>query len=105
MSCLCSGSPDALLICNGFKDAEYVSLALVAKKLHFNSVIVLEEEDELDAGRKLGIRPLIGLRAKLRTKHAGHFGSTSGEKDLQGRRRARGTFPFKKEGHISHDRH
>ncbi|XP_047965319.1 arginine decarboxylase-like [Salvia hispanica] len=84
MSCLCSGSPDALLICNGFKDAEYVSLALVAKKLRFNSVIVLEEEDELDvvidAGRKLGIRPVIGLRAKLRTKHAGHFGSTSGEK-------------------------
>lgn len=84
MSCLCNGSHKALLICNGFKDAEYISLALIARKLRLNAVIVLEQEEELDAviavGRKLGVRPVIGLRAKLRTKHAGHFGSTSGER-------------------------
>ncbi|XP_057783148.1 arginine decarboxylase-like [Salvia miltiorrhiza] len=83
MSCLCNGSPDALLVCNGFKDADYISLALVARKLHLNSVIVLEQEQELDLvihiARKVLVRPVIGLRAKLRTKHAGHFGSTSGE--------------------------
>ncbi|PKA58021.1 Arginine decarboxylase [Apostasia shenzhenica] len=84
MSCLTRGSPDAFLICNGYKDEEYISLALMARSLDLNTVIVLEQEEELDTvvetSRKLGIRPVIGLRAKLRTKHSGHFGSTSGEK-------------------------
>ncbi|KAK9113009.1 hypothetical protein Scep_020528 [Stephania cephalantha] len=84
MSCLCKGSPDGFLICNGYKDAEYVSLALVARRLELNTVIVLEQEEEIelvvDISRKIGVRPVIGMRAKLRTKHAGHFGSTSGEK-------------------------
>ncbi|KAI3718391.1 hypothetical protein L6452_19260 [Arctium lappa] len=84
MSCLCKGSSESLLICNGFKDAEYISLALIARKLSLNSVIVLEQEEELDSvidmSRKLGVLPVVGVRAKLRTKHSGHFGSTSGEK-------------------------
>lgn len=84
MSCLCKGNPEAFLICNGYKDQEYISLALIARKLDLNTVIVLEQEEELDlvieTSRKLGIRPVVGLRAKLRTKHSGHFGSTSGEK-------------------------
>ncbi|KAF8410494.1 hypothetical protein HHK36_003022 [Tetracentron sinense] len=84
MSCLCKGSPEAFLVCNGFKDAEYISLALVARRLALNTVIVLEQEEELDLvmdiSRKLAVRPVIGVRAKLRTKHSGHFGSTSGEK-------------------------
>ncbi|XP_071692149.1 arginine decarboxylase-like [Rutidosis leptorrhynchoides] len=84
MSALCKGSSDSLLICNGFKDAEYISLALIARKLSLNTVIVLEQEEELDSvidvSIKLGVRPVIGVRAKLRTKHSGHFGSTSGEK-------------------------
>ncbi|KAI0500214.1 hypothetical protein KFK09_018423 [Dendrobium nobile] len=83
MSYLIRGSPDALLICNGYKDEEYVSLALMGKSLALNTVIVLEQEEELDTvvktSRKFGVRPVIGLRAKLRTKHSGHFGSTSGE--------------------------
>ncbi|OAY52431.1 arginine decarboxylase [Manihot esculenta] len=84
MSCLCKGSPEALLVCNGFKDSEYISLALFARKLALNTVIVLEQEEELDLvlglSKKMSVRPVIGVRAKLRTKHSGHFGSTSGEK-------------------------
>ncbi|MQM12580.1 hypothetical protein Taro_045499, partial [Colocasia esculenta] len=84
MSCLTKGSPEAFLVCNGYKDEEYVALALVARKLDLNTVIVLEQEEELDVvvevSRALGVLPVIGLRAKLRTKHSGHFGSTSGEK-------------------------
>ncbi|KAK8564333.1 hypothetical protein V6N12_036459 [Hibiscus sabdariffa] len=84
MNCLCKGNPEALLVCNGFKDAEYISLALLARKLALNSVIVLEQEEEvklvIEISKKLSVRPVIGLRAKLRTKHLGHFGSTSGEK-------------------------
>ncbi|WOL05239.1 hypothetical protein Cni_G13966 [Canna indica] len=84
MSCLTRGSPDAFLICNGYKDDEFIALALIARSMDFNTVVVLEQEEELDTvvetSRRLGIRPVIGLRAKLRTKHSGHFGSTSGEK-------------------------
>ncbi|GMI88125.1 arginine decarboxylase 2 [Hibiscus trionum] len=84
MSCLCKGNPEALLVCNGFKDAEYIFLALLARKLALNTIIVLEEEEEVDLvieiSKKLSVRPVIGFRAKLRTKHSGHFGSTSGEK-------------------------
>lgn len=84
MASMCKASPKALLVCNGYKDEEYVSLALTARRLDFNCVIVLEQEEELDVvlsmSRKLSVRPVIGVRAKLRTKHGGHFGSTSGEK-------------------------
>ncbi|KAK4785478.1 hypothetical protein SAY86_002167 [Trapa natans] len=84
MHCLSKGSPDALLVCNGFKDAEYISLALLSRKLAFNTVVVFEQEEELDLvielSRKLNVRPVVGVRAKLRTIHSGHFGSTSGEK-------------------------
>ncbi|WOG84723.1 hypothetical protein DCAR_0103907 [Daucus carota subsp. sativus] len=84
MSCLCRGNPEAFLVCNGFKDVEFITLALVGRKMNFNTVIVLELEQELDMvielSRKLGVRPLIGMRAKLRAKHEGHFGATSGER-------------------------
>ncbi|KAJ0252130.1 hypothetical protein HA466_0129700 [Hirschfeldia incana] len=84
MSCLCKGNPDAFLVCNGFKDSEYVSLALLGRKLAFNTVIVLEQEHEVDLvielSQKMNVRPVIGLRAKLRTKQSNHYGSNSGEK-------------------------
>ncbi|KAG6538492.1 arginine decarboxylase-like [Zingiber officinale] len=84
MTCLTRGSPDAFLICNGYKDEEYIALALIARSMDLNTVIVLEQEEEFDTvveiSRRLGVRPVVGLRAKLRTKHSGHFGSTSGEK-------------------------
>ncbi|GMH02802.1 hypothetical protein Nepgr_004641 [Nepenthes gracilis] len=84
MSSLCKGNPEALLICNGFKDAEYISLALISRKLALDTVVVMELEEELDLiidlSRRLSVRPVIGVRAKLRTKHSGHFGTTSGEK-------------------------
>jgi arginine decarboxylase-like protein len=61
MSCLCKGNREAFLVCNGFKDNEYISLALVARKLALNNVIALEQEEELDMvveiSNKLCIRP------------------------------------------------
>ncbi|KAF8081952.1 hypothetical protein N665_0855s0007 [Sinapis alba] len=84
MSCLCKANPDdAFLVCNGFKDCEYVSLALLGRKLAFNTVIVLEQEHEadlvIDLSHKMNVRPVIGLRAKLRTKQSNHYSSNSGE--------------------------
>ncbi|XP_028765738.1 arginine decarboxylase-like [Neltuma alba] len=84
MTCLCEGNPEAFFICNGHKDSEYISLALIARRLALNTFIVLEQEEETDIiierSKKLGIRPVIGVRAKLRTKHSGLYGSASGEK-------------------------
>ncbi|KAG0572122.1 hypothetical protein KC19_VG070200 [Ceratodon purpureus] len=81
---MCSASTDAFLICNGYKDVEYVKMALVARRIGLNTVIVLEQVEELDIviqlSKQLKIRPVIGVRAKLSTKHAGHWGETSGEK-------------------------
>lgn len=85
LSVLCGhGSPDALLICNGYKDVEYVHMAILARQLGVKSVIVLEQEEELEiviqVSQRLGVLPVIGIRAKLSTKHDGHWGETSGEK-------------------------
>lgn len=77
-------SDDSLLICNGYKDRVYVESVLLARKLSVNAVIVLEQMDELalvlETSRKLKVRPVLGVRAKLSTKHGGHWGSTSGER-------------------------
>ena len=48
MSCLCKGNPEALLVYNGFKDANYIVFALVTRKLALNTVIIPEQEEELD---------------------------------------------------------
>uniref|UniRef100_A0A7I4E773 Arginine decarboxylase n=1 Tax=Physcomitrium patens TaxID=3218 RepID=A0A7I4E773_PHYPA len=84
MAAMCRASNDAFLICNGYKDVEYVEMALVARTMGLNTMIVLEQLEELDivikVSNQLQIRPVIGVRAKLSTKHAGHWGETSGEK-------------------------
>uniref|UniRef100_A0A0A9DYV2 Arginine decarboxylase n=1 Tax=Arundo donax TaxID=35708 RepID=A0A0A9DYV2_ARUDO len=83
MSCLTKAKPGAYLVCNGYKDADYVALALSARAMGLNAIIVLEMEEELDIvieqSNKLGIEPVIGVRAKLLTKIPGHFGSTAGK--------------------------
>ncbi|KCZ73366.1 arginine decarboxylase [Candidatus Methanoperedens nitroreducens] len=76
-------SPDALLICNGFKDDEYLKLALYATKLKNKVVIVIDEYSEtgrlLELSRKLDIRPLIGIRAKLYSRGSGKWAESGGE--------------------------
>uniref|UniRef100_A0ACD5WUF7 Uncharacterized protein n=1 Tax=Avena sativa TaxID=4498 RepID=A0ACD5WUF7_AVESA len=83
MSCLTKAKPGAYLICNGYKDSSYVALALAARAMGLNAIIVLEMEEELDIvieqSSKLGVEPVIGVRAKLLTKIQGHFGSTGGK--------------------------
>ncbi|WJZ81251.1 hypothetical protein VitviT2T_001102 [Vitis vinifera] len=48
MSCLCKGNPEALLVYNGFKDANYIVFALVTRKFALNTMIIPEQEEELD---------------------------------------------------------
>jgi arginine decarboxylase len=75
---------EALLICNGYKDAEFIDLALYAKKLGLNVVIVLEMPPELEMvlerSKALGIEPTLGLRIKLSTKGSGHWAESAGDR-------------------------
>lgn len=73
----------ALLICNGYKDAEYIRLALLGRKLGKNVIIVVEQLSEIDdilqMAKETGIEPRIGFRIKLRTTGEGKWATSSGE--------------------------
>lgn len=76
-------SPEALLVCNGFKDEEFVELAFIAKKLGKNVVIVAEGLDELAIYHEVAARydaaPNVGIRFKLYSKGQGKWVKSSGE--------------------------
>ena len=81
-------NPDALLILNGYKDVEYMETALLAQKLGRNPIVVIDRYRELDlllqVSRRLGIRPHIGVRAKLTTKGAGKWMESTGDRSKFG---------------------
>ncbi len=76
-------SPDALLICNGFKDDEYLKLALNAIKLKNKVIIVIDEFNEtkrlLELSKQLNVKPQIGIRVKLYSKGSGKWAESGGE--------------------------
>lgn len=76
-------SPEALLICNGFKDDEYLRLALNATKLGNKVVIVIDEFSEtkrlLEISKQMNVKPLIGIRVKLYSKGSGRWVESGGE--------------------------
>ncbi|VVB92257.1 Biosynthetic arginine decarboxylase [uncultured archaeon] len=76
-------STDALLICNGFKDDEYLRLALNTIKLGNKVVIVIDEFNEtkrlLEISKQMGVKPLIGIRVKLYSKGSGKWVESGGE--------------------------
>lgn len=77
-------TPDALLVCNGYKDREYIEKALLSQRLGHKVLIVLEQAEELDivleASEALGIEPQVGVRAKLHIRSTGHWGESVGER-------------------------
>ncbi|MES1025699.1 biosynthetic arginine decarboxylase [Gloeocapsa sp. BRSZ] len=77
-------TPGALLVCNGYKDREYIEIAMLATRLGQTPIIVLEQIEEVDlainASRQLGIRPILGVRAKLSTQGMGRWGTSSGDR-------------------------
>ena len=66
---------DTPIICNGFKDAEFVETAMLAQKIGRHIIPVVEKYTELglilDYAEKIGVRPMIGVRAKLATPRLG----------------------------------
>ena len=76
--------PEAVVICNGYKDAEYIETALLAQKLGRRVIVVIEKASEarlcVEIARKHGMRPLLGVRAKLASKGAGRWEASTGDK-------------------------
>lgn len=73
----------SLLLCNGYKDAEYIELALMSSKLGRHTIIVIEQLYELklilEISERLGTLPFIGMRMKLASKGSGRWESSGGE--------------------------
>jgi len=76
--------PEALIICNGYKDREYIEMALLARKLGRNCIVVIEKADELDiimeVARQLDLEPAVGVRAKLTAKGSGRWQNSVGDR-------------------------
>ena len=81
-------TPNALIICNGYKDRAYIETALLAQRLGRTPVIVIDRFHEIElvvkVASELGIRPHIGIRAKLQSKGAGKWIDSTGDKSKFG---------------------
>lgn len=79
---------DALVVCNGVKDLKFVKLAILSRKLGFNTAIVLESPKELElvieAYKELGVEPLLGVRVKLFSRIGGDWAESSGDRSTFG---------------------
>ncbi len=75
--------PEAITVCNGYKDEEFMRLALLGRKLGRKVVVVIEKLSELPllirVSKEMQVEPIIGLRAKLTTKGIGKWEGSSGD--------------------------
>src|SRR4029453_18678768 len=73
---------DTPIICNGFKDAEFIETAMLAQKMGRNIIPVVEKYTELglilEAAEKIGVRPQIGMRVTLAARGSGRWQSSGG---------------------------
>jgi len=83
-----SRKPGSVIVCNGYKDREYIRLALLGRQLGHRVFIVVEKQSELplilEEARDLGVSPLIGVRARLASIGHGNWQNTGGEKSKFG---------------------
>lgn len=81
-------TPEALIICNGYKDRAYLETALLAQRLGRLPIIVIDRFRELDllikTASELGIRPHIGVRARLTARGAGKWVESTGDRSKFG---------------------
>jgi arginine decarboxylase len=83
-----SESTDHVIVCNGYKDHEFMRLALMGQKLGHQVFIVLEQLSEVDVllevADELGVVPTAGVRIKLASEGAGRWAQSGGEKSKFG---------------------
>ncbi|WP_461204832.1 biosynthetic arginine decarboxylase [Clostridium sp. DL1XJH146] len=79
---------EACLICNGYKDEEFIDLGLYAVKMGYNCFFVIEMPNELDIilerSKVIGVKPNIGVRIKLSAKAGGHWTESGGDRSIFG---------------------
>ena len=72
-----------LIICNGYKDHDYIRLALLGRKLGKKIILVVEQLSEIDdiirISQETGVKPMIGFRAKLQTRGEGKWAMSTGD--------------------------
>jgi arginine decarboxylase len=77
-----------LIVCNGYKDEEFMRLALMGQKLGHTVIVVLEQLNELDVLLKvaddMGVQPMAGVRIKLATEGSGRWAKSGGERSKFG---------------------
>ena len=75
--------PECIMICNGYKDALYIQMALLGRKLGKTIIMVVEKVEELRAiievSQQLGVRPIVGVRIRLLAKSSGKWATSGGE--------------------------
>ena len=79
---------DHLIVCNGYKDEEFMRLALMGQRVGHQVFIVLEQVAELDTvlrvADEMGITPSLGIRIKLATEGSGRWAKSGGERSKFG---------------------
>ncbi len=79
---------DGLIICNGYKDEEYIETALLGSTLGRVVILVVEKPSELPLiaaiAEKTGVRPHIGIRARLSSRGSGHWEASGGDRSKFG---------------------
>jgi arginine decarboxylase len=88
MAVLGIASPGSVIVCNGYKDREYLRLALIGQRIGHRVYVVIEKLSELDAlireAEDMRLRPRIGVRIRLASVGAGNWQNTGGEKSKFG---------------------
>ncbi|UNK48109.1 arginine decarboxylase [Lysobacter sp. S4-A87] len=84
MAVLALSRPGGLIVCNGYKDREYIRLALIGRKLGMQTFIVIEKPSELaivmEEAAALGVKPGLGVRMRLASLGAGKWQNSGGDK-------------------------
>ena len=79
---------NALIICNGYKDNDYIELALLAQKMGRRIYLVVEKLNELtliaEVAKRLGIEPNVGIRIKLSSSGSGKWEESGGDQSKFG---------------------
>lgn len=82
------GRDHPLVICNGYKDDEYIELALLSRRIGAQTILVIEKESEIERvlriGEELGIEPVLGVRAKLGQHGSGRWQESGGDRSKFG---------------------
>ncbi len=77
-----------VIVCNGYKDVAYIETALLAQRLGIKTLIIVDRFQELaliiEASKRMGLEPNIGVRCKLASKGSGRWAESGGDKSKFG---------------------